>query len=143
MADTRRFSFSRVDNGDTTVMAERLGVHRAQIRRWRLNGLTEQAAERVAHALGLLDIEVWPELLEEAIEEATVKCEADDCPEKFVPPATAWGQKRKRFCSRTCQIRSNHRRRYQENAEARERKKAKVRAYKAEVRTLKARRRAA
>ena len=84
-----------------TDIAETLGVSRSTVQKWRSGqlGLSQKMAERCAATLGLLDHEVWPELLEDAIAEVQRACET--CGAVFVLTRSD-----KRFCSANCRNRS-------------------------------------
>lgn len=75
------------------VLAEVLGVTRRTVWRYRAEGVSEIAADRLAVAAGFHPFEVWPEL----VDVATVVC---DCGEVFVPVRGSH-----RFCSRRCHSR--------------------------------------
>jgi hypothetical protein len=66
----------------------------------------------------MLDVELFPELLDAAMAEVERECEAPDCTERFVPPARV---PHKRFCSKTCKSRTQRRRKYREDPEFRAR----------------------
>lgn len=108
----------------------------------RERGLTIDVADRWAVKLGIHAVNIWPEMLDDLIEAVHVPCAAPDCPVTFLPPELGKGQKARRYCSRRCQIRTNARRRYQEDAETRERRKAMSNRYRAEVRALREKREA-
>lgn len=61
-------------------VARRLDVSKDAVEKWRsgVNRINEENAERYAMAIGLLDIEVWPELLHAVFEQ---RCR---CGERFV-----------------------------------------------------------
>lgn len=114
--------------------ARELGLSGSTEQQYRRDGVSARVADRLAVKAGVHPYEVWPEMVDHVIAAMTVECEAGDCTNRFVPPVTASGQKRKRYCSRACQLRWNHKRRYQSDPAARERQKAAARRYKAEVR---------
>lgn len=64
-------------------------------------GVTEFVADRIACAAGLHPHEVWPEMLDHALEAAAKACAADDCSDDFVPTDA-----RQRFCSKRCKSRA-------------------------------------
>lgn len=111
-----------------------LGISGSTEQEYRRDGMSELVAERRAVQVGLVPYDVWPEMLEVSIGDLFVECAAPDCTERFDPQA--WSTKRRRYCSRTCQQRTNARRRYQEDPATRERRKAFTRRYKAEVRAM-------
>lgn len=113
--------------------AEYLGIDRRYLARIRREGVTATKTEVIAKALGYLDYEVWPEMLEEAIAVVERECAAEDCAERFVPPARA---PRKQYCSPTCQKRIQGRKQYRKH---RDRILASVAQYDAEARELKRR----
>lgn len=121
-------------------MARALNVSGTRLASFVEFGIDEKTADRLAARSGFVAWQVWPEMLDEAIDDLTVECEADGCPTTFVPPALKWGQKRRRYCSRNCQLRHNKRLRYQSRPEVAERQREAVRRYKAEVRAARARR---
>ena len=86
-----------------TDIAETLGVSRSTVQKWRSGhlGLSQKMGERCAATLGLLDHEVWPDLLEAAIAEVTRECEIVDCFEVY-----ELSRSHKRFCSANCRNRS-------------------------------------
>lgn len=90
-------------------IAELLGVDRRTIVRWRggHTGINPKKADTYAHACGLLDYEIWPHLLDQAINENTRTCEGPDCTAMFI--ATNPGPRR-RFCSLLCRKRASYRR---------------------------------
>lgn len=75
-----------------TMIAERLGTTPETVGRWRAGGqVRTEHAERFAHALGLLDHEVWPVVLDAAGRD----CEG--CGHRFVPSRAGV-----RFCGKDC-----------------------------------------
>lgn len=117
-----------------------LGIGGPEYRKYRAEGMTREVAERKADKAGFHVYEVWPEMVtEDAGKQA---CAAPDCPVVFVPPTPKPGQKRRHYCSRTCQQRTNARMRYRSNEATRERRKAQARQYKQEIRELAQRRKA-
>lgn len=131
-----RYSYDPVASflgGTVGTQAELLGVAKRTVQRYANKGLTREQAEDVADRFGLHVYELWPDMREGDLERWAVDCEASDCPVRFVPPPTGRGQKRKRYCSRTCQVRTN-RRRLRENPVQRERDNEVARQYKAWLR---------
>lgn len=60
-------------HGGVSGLARALGRNRAQVGKWRQRGVTLDSADRIAVALGLHPVEVWPEwyaVCEEAAEAA-------------------------------------------------------------------------
>lgn len=100
-------------------------------------GIEERTAERLAVRAGFHPSVIWTEWFDDAIAELERECEAPDCPVRFV---LKWRGAHRRFCSDTCRDRTGSRRRYAERPELRERKRAKVRQYEAEVREARMRR---
>ena len=96
-------------------------------RKARDEGLTADAADRWATRVGLHPFNVWPEMVEDSIEAAKVTCAAEDCDTRFLP-----SNGKHRFCSHRCSARESSRRRYRENAEVRERRKAWAKQWRAE-----------
>lgn len=47
--------------GNVSVLARALGVDRAQVARWRSDGVPIESADRIAVAVGRHPAEVWPE----------------------------------------------------------------------------------
>jgi hypothetical protein len=81
-------------------LAETFGVSRRQVERWKAGSPVSKPEQRAA-AIGMIDYEVWPELLDAAVEQATRQCEAPGCPEVFTLTRSD-----KRFCSANCRNRS-------------------------------------
>lgn len=79
-------------------------VNGTYYRRARDLGLTADQADRWACAAGLHPFEVWPEMIDDQIEDQYRECDADDCSTRFV------GDGRRRFCSGTCRRRMKARR---------------------------------
>jgi hypothetical protein len=137
MASTadRRYPFDalerRISDVNDDTLAALLGTQRRNLYRWRANGLTEQRAEILAIAAGVLPYEVWPELLDHAIADVERECAAPDCTNRFVCGPKAM---KKRYCTRTCNMRIVERERYRRNPEP---KGARQRAYDRLVREAK------
>lgn len=129
-----------------TDLAEQFRVDPVTIRNWqRGTSIPLYHAEKYATALGLIDYEVWPELLDEQVAEVTRSCPT--CGDVFVLTRSD-----KKFCSGPCRDRSPQalarRRKWQaarraaETPEERQRRLEQVRAYKeASKRATKAERR--
>lgn len=115
-----------------------LGISGSKLTDYAVLGMDERTAERLAVRAGFPAVSVWPEMLDQAIADIERECEAPDCSETFVPKFRG---AHRRFCCDNCRERTRMRRTYQEDAEARERKKAAQRRYDGEVREA-ARRRA-
>lgn len=127
------------DLGSSGRQGDALGVNRAQVRRWRLNGLTEASAEKVAERLGFLGCELWPSMLDRAIAEVENECGASDCTERFTLPARGGFRG---YCSPTCRRREKMRR-YRARPHGAEQNRAYVARYRAEVREAAQRRKKA
>lgn len=108
--------------------------------RYRRDGMTREAAERLADRAGFHVYEVWPDMAIDDAGPLEQKCAAPDCPVMFVAPTLRLGQKRRHYCSRTCQQRTNARVRYQSDEATRQRRCADSRRYKQEIKELVARR---
>lgn len=80
---------------------ELAGIASSEISRARTEGLTELRADRWALRCGLTPYEVWPEMVDAAIDEVMVECEAPDCDVRFVPSPRAHGGKH-RYCHQRC-----------------------------------------
>lgn len=109
------------------VLAERLGVNERQVFRWRMYGVTEEQADRLAPAVGFHPWSIWPELA--AV--GTRVCES--CVETFMPH-----RKDQRFCSGPCNRRwwsaEMQRRRRRRDPEWAQRERDRKRVYYAECR---------
>jgi hypothetical protein len=116
-------------------------VSGAQWNLYEEKGLTLDQADRLACRLGLPAVTIWPSMVDDLIEAHQVECAAPDCPVRFDPQDGS--KKPRRYCSRACQLRTNARRRYQEDPQDRERRKASRRRYRAEIKALQEKRRAA
>lgn len=137
MSNERRYSLTPLVEAMNlepgASVARELRISGATLQTFTTFGMDERAAERLAVRAGFVPYLVWPEW----IREAEVECEAPDCPVTFVKK---WRGAHRRFCSDTCRDRTGSRKRYAERPELRERKRAKVRVYEAEVREARARR---
>lgn len=101
-----------------------LGIGGPEYRRYRDRGMTRETAERKALRVGLHPYEVWPEMPEHDLADASKTCEAPGCENTWVPNPLGGG--RRRFCSNRCwQVV----RRQRETPERREERLAKRRAY--------------
>ena len=104
----RRYPFANLCEAlhvTPTDLKRRLGLDHRQLSRYLEQGLPEARADELACRLGLVTVNVWPEMIEHAIEDTSVECAADDCCERFVPrdKANIW-------CSRRCYQRVKMRR---------------------------------
>lgn len=71
-------------------------------------GITAERADHWAVKLGIHAANIWPELLDDQIQETSRMCAANDCMETFLP---ADPERRKRlYCSRRCMSRMGKRR---------------------------------
>ncbi len=123
-------------------IAKVLSVDVSTVQKWRSGklGVSQKMGERCAATLGLLDHEVWPELLELAIADVSRVCEG--CGSAFVPT-----RKDHRFCKPNCRqktaaFKAAKRARYASDEEYRESRKAKMRdRYEDDARAKKLKRR--
>lgn len=131
-----RYSFAPIDahrgDIDMRALAARVGVTARTLHRWRLDGLSEENADRCSVALGLIAYELWPEMLDAAVAEVEATCR---CGETFVVR-----RKGHVHCSERCRRQATRKReraaqreRYRTDPEVRARKIAQTRAYRAEV----------
>jgi hypothetical protein len=104
-------------------IAATLGIGRDRVEKWRQGAQVLAAdAERLASALGLLDFEVWPQIL------AELERECAGCGGRFVPT-----RKDHRFCKPNCrqktpEFKAAKRARYASDDAYREHRKAKAKA---------------
>lgn len=141
----RRYPFANLCEAlhvTPTDLKRRLGLDHRQLSRYLEQGLPEARADELACRLGLVTVNVWPEMIEHAIEDASVECADQACNELFVP-----SRKGHKFCSERCQRRDASRRhgkrRWIEDPEWRARKASAVRRYNEEAaRAVLARKRA-
>lgn len=68
-------------------------------------GLTADQADRWAVRCGMIPVAVWPELLDDAIDEVTRQCASPDCSTTFVLDIGGKGGTRRRYCGDTCKSR--------------------------------------
>jgi hypothetical protein len=105
-----------------------LGVAGSTQQKYRAEGVIERTAEMLATRAGFHVFEIWPEMVEDRLDDCSLPCE--DCGTPFLPT-----RKGHRFCSTRCQHRAvqriNQRRRYWTDPDYRERKLAKIRAERA------------
>lgn len=94
-------------------------------------GLTEATADRLAVAAGYVPYDVWPEMLDHAIEdvEASKTFPCAECGTPFAPTSA-----RHRFCQSRCAARNRKRLQYQRDPAVRERTLARAAAYREECR---------
>lgn len=74
----RRYDYEPIDvllGGNIGTQAEILGVTRRTVHRWKANGLSREQAERVADTVRSLSYELWPEILDDAIDAAKLSDE--------------------------------------------------------------------
>ena len=96
----RRYPFANLCEAlhvTPTDLKRRLGLDHRQLSRYLEQGLPEARADELAVRLGLVAANVWPEMIDHAIEDASVECAERSCSETFVPSRS--GQ---RYCSRRC-----------------------------------------
>lgn len=109
-------------------LGRRLGVSGSQWKQYRDEGVSEKVADRLAVKAGLTPYELWPSMLDAAIDAATQRCR--ECGEPFIP-SRPWNV----YCQAACQQRASGRvrmRRRRQRPEVRERDRAYKRAYYAE-----------
>lgn len=110
-------------------VARLVGLSGSTLKRARENGFVEEAADRYAVRAGLLPWLVWSDWLDDL----EVECAERSCTNRFVPSRGSH-----RFCSKRCKQRvakRNYvRRRYQSDAEFRDREKRRTQAYREEAR---------
>ena len=92
--------------------------------RYLTDGMSEPVADRMAAKAGLATYEVWPEMVDHAIEDAGKACQV--CGEMFMPARSFQVN-----CSKRCQ-RTHAQRRYRAKPEAAARNRADRAAYYAE-----------
>lgn len=96
-----RYSFAPIEahRGDTqiSVIADKVGVTKGTVQKWRDRGMEEHNADAVATALGLHPWQLWPEMLAVATAPVMRECERPACFESFVLTRSD-----KRFCSDRC-----------------------------------------
>lgn len=73
----------------------------------RCHGLTRQSIETVAAKIAAHPAEIWPEVIDHDIEDASRVCAGDDCMERFIPDKNG----HQRYCSARCRGRAQGRRR--------------------------------
>jgi hypothetical protein len=114
---------------DERSVKARLGLDHRQVARYATDGLTEARAEQLAAMAGLLAIEVWPEMIDDAIAELPA---CDRCGERYVPV-----RKAQRWCSARCRNynaqAAHQRRRWAADPEWAEAQRERVRRYRAET----------
>lgn len=88
-------TLTRMSHGE---IAAAVGITSSGVQRWSTRGITERRADQVAVALGFSPYEVWPEMLDHAIEECVGVCVM--CGEPFV------ARKGQRFCGDACRWRT-------------------------------------
>lgn len=74
-----------------------LGISGSTQKDYRTRGVTERVADRLAARLGLVAYEVWPEMLDHAIEDASKPCA--HCGDLFIPARST-----STCCSRGCSL---------------------------------------
>lgn len=114
-----------------------LGISGSALTAYTTCGMEERTADRLAARAGFVSWVLWPELLEDAIEDVTRECEADDCNRTFVPPSRA---PFKRFCTPACRKRVQRREQYRNDPSFRERVLGDMKRYYEETRTYQVKR---
>lgn len=125
----------RLEEGASVSRA--LGISGTKLTQYAVNGLDLDTAERLCERVGFLVYEVFPQVMSDAIAELERECESPDCSTRFI---LKWRGAHRRYCSDNCRDRTNSRKRYQTIPEVRDRKRAAVAKYEAEVRALRERR---
>lgn len=89
-------------------LARRVGLSGSTLKKARLEGLVESAADRYAIRAGFHPYTIWPEMLDHVLEDVGGRqCAADGCDNPVEPPARA---PHKLYCSRKCAKRERMRR---------------------------------
>jgi hypothetical protein len=108
---------------DTPGLARRLNLSGTTWKEYRDLGVSERVADRLACKAGLHPYTVWPEMADAHLAELETPCADPTCDQTF--QKVEWRQK---YCSPECRQRTNsrdhNRRRYQNDPEYREAKKA-------------------
>jgi hypothetical protein len=107
-------------------LASKLRLSGSDWQRYRDDGVSEKVADRLARKLGFAAYNVWPEMIDHAIEDASLRCA--HCDGLFIPT-----NRRQRFCSVRCQQGAWRRNRYRTDPKFREQAIATSRAYYAEA----------
>lgn len=103
---TRRYDLEPLATAMGCTLAaacRRLGVSGSTMQEYRRDGVTEKVADRVAVKAGLHPYEVWPEMVDHAVESILKRC--PECPTEFAPNR-AW----QTYCSTPCRRRARYRR---------------------------------
>jgi lambda repressor-like predicted transcriptional regulator len=88
-----------------SALCRKAGVSSSTIAKSRSrHGLTEEMAERLAVAAGFLPYLIWPEWLEDVIEDCSVECADERCHTRFVP-----SRRNNIYCSPGCTSRASAR----------------------------------
>lgn len=85
-----------------------LGCSGSTAKEYRTIGVSERVADRLATTAGFHPSEVWPEIVDAAIDALKIECAREDCTVRFVP-----ANRRQRYCHRNCKDVVNTRRRRQ------------------------------
>lgn len=85
-------------------MCEELRISGSTAQDYRRRGVTEAVADRLAGRAGLVAYEIWPEMLDAAVEAVTSVCALPGCGTTFIPYRS-----NARYCSRTCGQRARRR----------------------------------
>ena len=109
------------------ALAHKVGLSGSTLKKAREDGLLEPAADRYAVRAGFHPYEVWPEMLDHALEDTSIEC-AGGCGTPIQPTRADH-----RFCSRRCKERVGQRRRYHTDELTRRRRIESAAAYYAEA----------
>lgn len=115
-----------------TELAAAIGMHRRNLQRYVAEGVPASHTDDIAIALGLLDTEMWPEIIDHEIADLTRTCAAPECDETFVLAEQGDGGGNRRYCSFRCKKREAMRR-YRSRPHGRANDARYARAYRADV----------
>ena len=111
--------------GSQNAALSKLGINnRLRRQKYLAEGVSEKVADRLATRAGYHPSEVWPEMVDHAIEDAHIACA--ECSTPFIPR-----RRDHRFCSRGCVERRSKRKRYAADADYRAKEIARSKAYQA------------
>lgn len=87
---------------ELSSLTHRLGISGSTWKEYRDRGVSEKVADRLASKLGLPVLAVWPEMIDDAIDDVSIECA--DCAVRFVPTRS-----HQRYCSQRCRRRAGNR----------------------------------